>query len=46
MQVFLFFEKHGANVTVRGAPLTERERSRRTLVKNKISKPPTDGASL
>ncbi|MDP2904259.1 MAG: hypothetical protein Q8N96_14330, partial [Methylovulum sp.] len=35
-----------ANVTVRGAPLTERKRSRRTLIKNETSKPPPGGASL
>jgi len=35
-----------ANVTVRGAPLTKAKRSRRTLIKNRTSKPPTGGASL
>jgi len=36
----------GHNVTVRGAPLWELKRSRRTLIKTKTSRPPTGGASL
>jgi len=40
------FTKEPPNVTVRGAPLTKAKRSRRTLIKNKTSKPPTGGASL
>jgi hypothetical protein len=35
-----------ANAKVRGAPRTDAQRSRRTRSKNKLSKPPTGGASL